>query len=155
MWKIVWVMAALVGVLLINRQLPFFPLFYDKAQATPKAKAKDKERLVAEKKIDLDQDGRTEIIKKISTKTGITVRISEEIETTPSKPLAEYTFELGEESYIFLKTNFSNLNFADVNYDGQLEILVSVFDKKSQKSELNILSWNKKEGTLEKISEGY
>jgi hypothetical protein len=152
MWKMVWVMAALVGVLLINRQLPFFPLFYDKAQA------KDKERVVAEKKIDLDQDGRTEIIKKISTKTGITVRISEEIETTPSKPLAEYTFELGEESYVYLKTNFSNLNFADVNYDGQLEILVSVFDKKSQKSELNILSWNKKEGTLDpisKIGEGY
>lgn len=149
MWKIVWGVAALVGVLLINRQLPFFPLFYDKAQATPK------ERLVAEKKIDLDQDGRTEIVKKISTKTGITVRISEEIETTPSKPLAEYTFDLGEESYIFLKTNFSNLDFADVDYDGQLEILVSVFDKKSQKSELNILSWNKKEGTLKKISEGY
>ena len=54
-----------------------------------------------------------------------------------------------------MKTNFSNLSFADVDYDGQLEILVSVFDKKSQKSELNILSWNKKEGTLEKIREGY
>lgn len=147
MWKVMLVMIAVIGVLWINRQLPFFPIFYDKAQATPE------EGVVAEKKIDLDLDGRTEIVQKIHTKAGLTVRILEEVRTEQSPPLAEQTFPLSEDGFIFLKTHFLNLGFADVNDDGQLEILVSVFKKDSQKNELKILQWNKKEKTLEQIGE--
>lgn len=136
MWKVVLVMIAVMGVLWVNRQLP-------KAQATAE------EGVVAEKKIDLDLDGRTEIIQKIHTKTGITVRILEEVRTEHSPPLAQFTFPLSEDGFVFLKTHFSNLGFADINDDGQLEILISVFEKKSKKNDLKILQWNKKEKILE------
>lgn len=143
MCKVVIVMVAVMGVLWVNRQLPFFPIFYDKAEATAE------EGVVAEKKIDLDLDGRTEIVQKIHTKTDITVRILEEVRTKHSPPLAQFTFPLSEDGFIFLKTHFSNLGFADINDDGQLEILISVFEKKSKKNELKILQWNKKEKILE------
>jgi len=148
LWRVVLITGvALVLVLAVNNQLSVF------AQKT-----KSNERILSEKLVDLNTDGRLEKIVKIKRDNSIVVRVLELLKkgtTVIQVTSGEFVFANSDEGFVKLKQGLVSLTFEDVDHNGQKDILVSTFDKLRKKSLLHTLSWKKQKRKLELIKEEF
>lgn len=150
MWRYVVIVAVSAMVVLAanDKIAPFFLTLARSAQF--------KETILAEKLIDLDSDGQFEKIIKIKRKGSLSVRVYKLLavrDTLHSELWGQYDLPASEEGFIYYKTAITNLAFADINQDGRLEIIVSLFDREARKSTYHALEWNPVQKTLGRLKE--
>lgn len=120
--------------------------------------AQSQETILAEKLIDLDNDGQIEKVIKSKRKGTLSVRIYKLLavrDTLRSELWGQYDLPASEEGFIYYKTAITNLAFADLNQDGRLEIIVSFFDKEARQSTYHALVWDPVQKTLRRLPEKY
>ena len=139
-------MCSVVFVLAVNRKI--MPILSSIASSPNSI-------VLAERIVDLDQDGRPERVVKIKNKNNISIQVYELLEnrgTIYTGLAGQYDIQSSEDGFIFYKSVITNLAFADDNADGQVEIIVSFFDKNTKESSFMTLQWDKKQKTLRKMT---
>lgn len=152
MWRYVVIVAVSAMVVLAanDKIAPFFLTLARSAQS--------KETILAEKLIDLDSDGQLEKVIKTKRKGSLHVRVYRLLavrETLNSELWGHYDLPASEEGFMYYKTAITNLAFADLNQDGRLEIIVSLFDREARKSTYHALAWDPVQKTLRRLKEEY
>lgn len=140
-----------VVVLAANDKIaPFFLALARSAQV--------KEIILAEKLIDLDNDGQVEKVIKTKHKNSLSVRVYKLLairDALHSELWGQYDLPSSQEGFIYYKTAITNLAFSDLNQDGRLEIIVSLFDREARKSTYHALTWDPVQKTLRRLQEEY
>ena len=152
MWRIV-VIVTLSAVVVLAANDKIAPFFLTLARS-----AQFKETLLAEKLIDLDHDGQVEKVIKTKQKSSLHVRVYKLLtvrDTLRSELWGQYDLAASEEGFIYYKTAITNLAFSDLNQDGRLEIIVSLFDREARKSTYHVLTWDPVQKTLRRLEEEY
>ena len=146
MWRMVWiVLVAWVVVLAGNKKGAFSP-----SQGEPLPTTE----LLSEHLIDLDQDGHLEKVTRSKTEEGILIEIYQLIEKQEGiiqERVGSHKFPAGNEGFILFRTSITHIAFEDLDKNGQLEIIVSFFDKTTKKSSFCTLAWNKTSKKLDKV----
>ena len=150
MWRYVVIVAvsAMVVLAVNDKIVPVFLTLARSAQST--------ETILAEKLIDLDNDGQVEKIIKTKRKGSLSVRVYKLLavrDALHSELWGQYDFPTSEEGFIYYKTAITNLAFSDINQDGRLEIIVSLFDREARKSTYHALAWDPIQKTLRRLQE--
>src|SRR3989338_1551495 len=152
MWRTVVIAAVSVIVVLAanDKIAPFFLTLARSAQV--------KEILLAEKLINLDNDGQVEKVIKTKQKGSLHVRVYKLLairDSLHSELWGQYDLPASEEGFTYYKTAITNLAFSDLNQDGRLEIIVSLFDREARKSTYHVLTWDPVQKTLRRLEEEY
>ena len=150
MWRYVVIVAvsAMVVLAVNDKIVPVFLTLARSAQST--------ETILAEKLIDLDNDGQVEKIIKTKRKGSLSVRVYKLLavrDALHSELWGQYDLDSSEEGFIYYKTAITNLAFSDINQDGRLEIIVSLFDREARKSTYHALAWDPIQKTLRRLQE--
>ena len=150
MWRYVVIVAvsAMVVLAVNDKIVPVFLTLARSAQST--------ETILAEKLIDLDSDGQVEKIIKTKRKGSLSVRVYKLLavrDALHSELWGQYDLDSSEEGFIYYKTAITNLAFSDINQDGRLEIIVSLFDREARKSTYHALAWDPIQKTLRRLQE--
>ncbi|MBI3017982.1 MAG: hypothetical protein HYY62_08360 [Deltaproteobacteria bacterium] len=136
-------------VLAVNDKIA--PVFLTLARS-----AQSKETILAEKLIDLDNDGQFEKVIKTKRKGSLSVQVYRLLavrDALHSELWGQYDLPASEEGFIYYKTAITNLAFSDINHDGRLEIIVSLFDREARKSTYHALAWDPVQKTLRRVKE--